>query len=202
MKIKDLQRDDHNFNRGRDEGRKLMQQSLEQFGAGRSILVDKDNRIIAGNKTAEAALAVGLEDAVIIETTGDELVAVKRTDIVLNSRDGRELALADNATQQANFAWDEKELMAMDARFGLAFQDWKVPAIKAAGSGGADALPTSGGEASTPAGEQENVIKELVVKFASDEFSFVLKKLRALGETPEEGMLRALNLIPEKDETE
>ena len=51
--IEQLSQDARNFNRGTEEGRELMQRSLQQLGAGRSILIDKDNNIIAGNKTQE-----------------------------------------------------------------------------------------------------------------------------------------------------
>lgn len=49
--INELVQDQHNFNRGTDEGARLMRKSLTELGAGRSILVDKDGNIIAGNKT-------------------------------------------------------------------------------------------------------------------------------------------------------
>jgi len=50
MNLSDLQHDPHNANRGTPRGRKTLATSLQQFGAGRSILVDKDGIIIAGNK--------------------------------------------------------------------------------------------------------------------------------------------------------
>ena len=40
-----------------------------------------------------------------VETTGDQVVAVKRMDIDLDSKLGREMALADNATAIANIEW-------------------------------------------------------------------------------------------------
>lgn len=106
VKIGDLIPDDKNFNKGKAFGNSLIEKSLRQFGAGRSILLDKNNRIIAGNKTVENAGAIGLENVRIIETTGDEIIAVKRIDVDLDSKTGRELALADNATSKANLEWD------------------------------------------------------------------------------------------------
>ena len=102
VSIETLVQDDHNFNKGTEAGRKLMERSFTELGAGRSILVDKDGRIIAGNKSQQAAIAAGIKKVRIIETQGDELVAVKRTDISLDSKEGRELALADNLTTQVN----------------------------------------------------------------------------------------------------
>lgn len=118
--------DDHNFNRGTEEGARLMQKSFEQFGAGRSVLVDKDNRIIAGNKSTKAAAESGIKRVRIIETDGTELIAVKRTDITLDSKEGRELALADNATAQINLSWDEAELKIIDENIDIGIADWGV----------------------------------------------------------------------------
>ncbi|MDR2009939.1 MAG: DNA modification methylase [Bacteroidales bacterium] len=50
-KIDQLIPDDVNFNKGTEYGQSLIEKSLRQFGAGRSILLDKNNKIIAGNKT-------------------------------------------------------------------------------------------------------------------------------------------------------
>ena len=122
--IKTLVQDDHNFNKGTEAGRKLMEKSFTELGAGRSILVDKDGRIIAGNKSQQAAIAAGIKTVRVIETTGDELIAVKRTDISLDSKEGRELALADNLTTQINLAWDEAELTSVAAQEGIDLPDW------------------------------------------------------------------------------
>lgn len=105
--ITELKFDDKNFNKHTQKGMGLLEKSLQQFGAGRSILLDKDNNIIAGNGIVEAAGSVGLTKVKIVETTGDEIVAVKRTDITLESEQGREMALADNATAAADLEWDK-----------------------------------------------------------------------------------------------
>ena len=105
-KLTELIPDDKNFNKGTVQGQVLIENSLRKFGAGRSILLDKNNRIIAGNKTVENATAIGMQNVIIVETTGDQVVAVKRMDIDLDSKLGREMALADNATAIANIEWD------------------------------------------------------------------------------------------------
>lgn len=122
--IDTLSQDDHNFNKGTEAGKKLMKKSFEQFGAGRSILVDKDNRIIAGNKSQMAAIEAGIKKVRVIETTGDELIAVKRTDIELDSKEGRELALADNLTTQVNLSWDGAELAGVKEQYGIDLEGW------------------------------------------------------------------------------
>lgn len=105
--ISELKFDNKNFNKHTQRGMGLLEKSLQQFGAGRSILIDKDNNIIAGNGIVEAAGAVGLDKVKIIETDGTELVAVKRTDVALDSIQGRKMAMADNATAAADLEWDK-----------------------------------------------------------------------------------------------
>jgi len=126
IKISDLIPDDKNFNKGTEYGNSLIEKSLRKFGAGRSILIDKNNRIIAGNKTIENAAAIGLEDLQIIESDGTKIIAVKRTDIDLDSKAGRELALADNATAKANIDWDIETTFEVANEFGFDAGDWGI----------------------------------------------------------------------------
>ena len=51
--IESLVPDNKNFNKGTEYGDRLMDESLRKFGLARSIVIDKNNRIIVGNKTAE-----------------------------------------------------------------------------------------------------------------------------------------------------
>ena len=51
--------DEKNANQGTKRGRQLLGNSLEKYGAARSLVVDRNNRVIAGNKTVEAARAAG-----------------------------------------------------------------------------------------------------------------------------------------------
>lgn len=125
-KIADLKFDDKNFNRHTSYGMTLLEKSLRELGAGRSILLDKDNNIIAGNGIVEAAGSVGLEDVKIIETTGDEIIAVKRTDMTIDSKEGREMALADNATANADLSWDKENILGESEKFGIDINKWDV----------------------------------------------------------------------------
>lgn len=124
--IKDLIHDDKNFNKGTEFGGSLIEKSLRKFGAGRSILIDKNNRIIAGNKTIENAAAIGLEDLQIVESDGTRIIAVKRMDIDLDSKAGRELALADNATAKANIDWDVETTFEVANEYEFDAGEWGV----------------------------------------------------------------------------
>lgn len=134
INIEELVQDDHNLNKGTEAGQKLMEKSFKELGAGRSILVDRDGRIIAGNKSQRAAMAAGIRKVRVIETEGDELIAVKRTDLSLDSKEGRELAYADNLTTQVNLAWDEIELDHLQTEVeGFDTSDWGFDAKQLAG---------------------------------------------------------------------
>jgi hypothetical protein len=126
-KIENLIPDDLNANKGTEYGQHLIESSLSKFGAGRSILLDKNNRIIAGNKTVENAGIIGLEDVIIVETTGKQIVAVKRMDIDLDTAQGRELAIADNASAKANISWDHENIEKIKAQWNeIEPEDWGI----------------------------------------------------------------------------
>ena len=125
-KISALIPDDHNFNVGTEYGQRLIEKSLSEFGAGRGILLDKNGRIIAGNKTVENAAAIGLEDVIIVPTDGTKIVATMRTDIDLDSERGRAMALADNATSAANLKWDATELQKAAEKWNVDATEWGV----------------------------------------------------------------------------
>ena len=124
--IKELKFDEHNFNRHNDEGMSLLEKSIKENGLGRSILLDKDNNIVGGNGVTEKAIELGKTKVRIIETDGSELIAVKRTDLTLDSEQGRKMALADNSVAHANLEWNEDELQKAQDEWGLVPEEWGV----------------------------------------------------------------------------
>lgn len=121
MSNNDLKFDDHNANKGTERGRELLEQSVTELGAGRSILSDKKGKIIAGNKTLAAAQKAGLKVR-IVTTSRDELVVVQREDLDLDDPAGeaRRLAYLDNRVAEIDLAWDVN-IIAQDAASGLDF---------------------------------------------------------------------------------
>jgi hypothetical protein len=101
--IKDLKHDHKNARRRTDRSSTLIAESLKRFGAARSIVIDEDNRILAGNGTIEGAKAAGIKNIRIIETDGTEIIAVRRSDLSEDEKVG--LALADNRTSDLS-EWD------------------------------------------------------------------------------------------------
>lgn len=124
--IKELKFDEHNFNKHNDEGMSLLEKSIKENGLGRSILLDKDNNIVGGNGVTEKAIELGKTKVRIIETDGTELIAVKRTDLTLDSEQGRKMALADNSVAHANLEWNEEELQKAQDEWGLVPEEWGV----------------------------------------------------------------------------
>ena len=113
--IAQLVLDGKNANKGTKRGRELLEQSLGKYGAGRSVLVDRRNRVIAGNKTVEAAVAAGMKSIAVIETDGNCLVAVQRGDLDLaKDKKARELAIADNRVGELDLEWNPEVLALLD----------------------------------------------------------------------------------------
>jgi hypothetical protein len=106
LRVSDLQPDARNANKGTKRGREAVAASLKQFGAGRSVLTDRDGNLIAGNKTAEQAAAAGIDSTIVVETDGTQLVIVKRTELHIDDPKARGLALADNRSAELGLDWD------------------------------------------------------------------------------------------------
>ena len=87
--------DPNNYRIHDDKNKRLIRKSLEECGAGRSILFDNDDCIIAGNGVYEQAQELGLKVRVI-ESDGTELIAIKRNDLSTEDARRKALALADN----------------------------------------------------------------------------------------------------------
>ena len=179
--VDDLIQDDHNFNKGTDEGAALIGRSFAEHGAGRSVLIDRNNRIIAGNKSQKGAKEAGIRKVRIIETDGTELIAVKRTDISLDSKEGREMALLDNLTSQKNLDWNHVELQNVASELDIDMNDWKVPMLDVEGS---DEKPTT----------EAKDVKELKLVFTPEQYSFVLAQLRKYGDDFTKSLLQILNI--------
>lgn len=116
--IKDLIPDDANPNGGTERGGFVLETSIRRLGAGRSILSDKNGKVIAGNKTLEKAIELGLE-VEIVHTDGKKLVVVVRDDLDLDQDSkARELSIADNRASEVSLDWRSK--MIEDAKLRYA----------------------------------------------------------------------------------
>lgn len=103
MKAKDLKQDGNNYRKHSTENKKKIKKSIDECGLGRSVVVDADGVLIAGNGVA--SVVDGNTKVKVVETDGSELVVVKRTDLHEGDEKRKKLALADNATSD-NVEWD------------------------------------------------------------------------------------------------
>ena len=87
--------DERNYRKHSDQNKKIIKKSLQELGAGRSVVIDADDTLVAGNGVYEQAQKLKMPVRVV-ETDGSELVVVKRTDIHTTDEKRKKLALADN----------------------------------------------------------------------------------------------------------
>jgi hypothetical protein len=110
-----------------DRNLAMVKASLEHVGAARSIVIDEDDVILAGNGVTRAAVAAGITSVRVIESAGDELIAVRRRGLTPEQK--RALALYDNRTAELA-EWNYEQLSA-DKDAGLEFQPFWTDAEEA-----------------------------------------------------------------------
>ena len=112
--------DKKNYRKHNDRNKILISKSLKECGAGRSIVIDNEGEIIAGNGIYEQAKKLKIPTK-IIETDGSELVVVKRTDLNTDDEKRKQLAIMDNSTSDSSdFDFDS-----LQADFDVEqLQDW------------------------------------------------------------------------------
>ena len=121
-KLTEFVPDDKNANKGTERGLYLLDTSFEKVGAARSIVSDANNKVPAGNKTLQAAIDAGFEDAIVVESDGTKLIIVKRTDWDLDDPDpnnpARQYAYLDNRAGEVGLEWDVTQ-MSLDLESGF-----------------------------------------------------------------------------------
>ena len=103
LKAADLKQDSHNNRKHSDTNKKRIKKSIDEAGLGRSVVIDADGVLVAGNGVQ--SVIDGNTPVKVVETDGTELVVVKRTDLHTGDPRRKTLALADNATAD-NVDWD------------------------------------------------------------------------------------------------
>jgi hypothetical protein len=118
-KISDLVFDKKNINKGSEYGTYLLEKSLKELGAGRSVLADKNGVLIAGNKTVEKFHEIGMDKIKVVETDGNELVVVQRVDLDINSAEGAKMKILDNTVSKHNYIEDVEVAEAVCEEFEI-----------------------------------------------------------------------------------
>lgn len=94
--------------------------ALQQVGAARSIVIDENNVVLAGNGVTEAAAEAGITKVQVVDVDGETLVAVRRKGLTAEQK--RALAIYDNRTAELA-EWNAEQLKA-DVDAGLSLQPW------------------------------------------------------------------------------
>jgi hypothetical protein len=95
-----LLQDPANARRRTQRSTGMIERSLREFGAARSLVVDENGVILAGNGTAEAAAAIGIDKVLVVPADGRTLVAVQRKD--LSPAQKAEYGVADNRSSDTS----------------------------------------------------------------------------------------------------
>jgi hypothetical protein len=109
-----IREDKRNYRRHSDKNLSLIGKSLDDFGAGRSIVADNSGQVIGGNGTLREANKRGIPQR-IIHTNGDELVVVVRDDIAPDDPRRQKLAIMDNSTTDTS----DFDLMLLQEDFSI-----------------------------------------------------------------------------------
>ncbi len=126
--LKDLKPDKKNARKRTPRGSDLLTTSLQELGAARSIVIDEDNVVLAGNGTVQAAAGAGIDRVLVVQVEGDTLVAVQRTGLTPAQK--KRLAYLDNRTAELA-AWNP-EVIAADLNGGIDLADcWDEQEIDA-----------------------------------------------------------------------
>jgi hypothetical protein len=179
LKITDLRSDSMNANAHSKKGNALLQKSIKENKLGRSILISADNTVIAGNGVLSQAQAADIKNVRVIETKGDEIIAVKRTDIKDNTPEFFKMALADNVVAQHNITLNTEIVKAIAVKYDVKEWDKEVKPV----------------EQSINHRVTHNQATGLTLKFASPaQLAEVKKKIIESGQTVEMVVLKALGL--------
>jgi hypothetical protein len=115
--IRDLVPDAENRRRRTARGARMLVDALGQVGAARSIVIDEDNIVRAGNGLVVAAAEAGITKVQVVEADGATIIAVRRRGLTPEQK--RALALFDNRTGELA-EWDGEQL-AVDQAHGEPF---------------------------------------------------------------------------------
>jgi DNA modification methylase len=109
--IADLTPDPKNARKHTPRNIGMIERALGEVGAARSIVIDEDGRILAGNGTVEAAAAAGITRVQVVEADGETIIAVRRRGLTEEQK--RRLALYDNRAAELADGWDADVLLEM-----------------------------------------------------------------------------------------
>ena len=98
--LKDIKHDTRNYRKHDKRNLDLIKKSIDEVGFGRSVVIDNNNEIIAGNGVVSQ---LDSDTKIkVVETDGSELVVVKRTDLATDDEKRKRLAIMDNSASDTS----------------------------------------------------------------------------------------------------
>ena len=122
-KLSEIEQDPNNANRHTERGRNMVERSLRERGffrpmaaAGKGV---KQPVMLAGNLTQETAAAIGMDEAIIVETDGSRPIVHVRTDLEPGSTQAILLGLEDNRSAEVSLNLDPAILQGFSTKVDL-----------------------------------------------------------------------------------
>ena len=179
-KIADLKFDHCNFNKGSEYGNSLLEKSIQKFGFREAATLDKNGVLVGGNKRTAKAGELGFEDVEIIKGDPKKVYCIQYDDIDMDTKEGKELALALNQTAAKNIILDAEVI---EAELGEAVcVEWGVEQEE------------SYGHKNKEIDLDENERFTIELNFTADDFFRVKEAITQTGQTAEQLLFKALNI--------
>jgi ParB-like chromosome segregation protein Spo0J len=113
LHIRDLLPDPHNAREHNATNIGVIVDSLQEVGAARSIVIDENDVVLAGNGVVEGAAEAGITGVRVVEADGNEIIAVRRRGLTEEQK--ARLALYDNRAGELS-KWKDGVLRALAER--------------------------------------------------------------------------------------
>lgn len=176
--------DDDNANMGTEKGDRIVEKSLKKLGFGRSVLLDKDNRVIAGNHVLKGSAKAGLNQKIItVDVDGDTIVAVRRTDLTLDSAKGRQMAIVDNHSAVVGIDLSREVMLRQAEEHDFSLDEFEIIETHD--------YSDKNVEVNTEDFDEKCVIK---LSYSIEEYDLVKTKLHEIAQTPEQAVWNLLKL--------
>ena len=190
VKLAEITPDANNANKGTERGHAQLTVSMREFGYADAGTLDKHNRIINGNKRTEVAADVlGVDEALVVEVDGKTPIFIKRTDIDLDTKQGRKLAYALNRVHETSYELDPLQLANDLEQYGndLVSDYWREDELIALiNDYKVDDL--TDGEGVKNVNLDDNETSTIELNYTSEDFIKVKQALAKIANTPEQAV--------------
>jgi len=99
--------DPNNYRDHPEDNLAIITNSIQDLGFARSIVVDENNQLIAGEGATRGSLSAGLKKVLIIDAEGDQVVAVRRKNLTPEQKE--RLKIVDNRAGETS-EWNTQRL--------------------------------------------------------------------------------------------